>query len=66
MAEIAERSGPNNTLGEIIQSEDVSAVFIWLSSDDVRFVTGIKLPVAAGATAIYRSKTGVPGFPASR
>lgn len=52
MAEIAEQSGPDNLLGEIIQPEDVSAAFMWLSSDDARFVTGVALPVAAGATAI--------------
>lgn len=52
MAEVAEQSGPDNVLGEIIQPEDVSAAFMWLSSDDARFVTGIALPVAAGATAI--------------
>jgi SDR family mycofactocin-dependent oxidoreductase len=52
MAEVAEQSGPDNVLGEIVQPEDVSAAFMWLSSDDARFVTGIALPVAAGATAI--------------
>ncbi|WP_276282502.1 mycofactocin-coupled SDR family oxidoreductase [Halorussus caseinilyticus] len=52
MAEVAEQSGPDNVLGEIVQPEDVSAAFVWLSSDDARFVTGIALPVAAGATAI--------------
>jgi NAD(P)-dependent dehydrogenase (short-subunit alcohol dehydrogenase family) len=52
MAEIAEQSGPDNVLGEIIEPEDVSAAVLWLASDDARFVTGIGLPVAAGATAI--------------
>lgn len=52
IAEIAEQSGPDNLLGEIIQPEDVSAAFLWLSSDDARFVTGVALPVAAGATAV--------------
>ncbi|WP_101297253.1 mycofactocin-coupled SDR family oxidoreductase [Halegenticoccus soli] len=52
IAEIAEQSGPDNVLGDIIQAEDVSAAFMWLSSDDARFVTGIALPVAAGATAV--------------
>jgi NAD(P)-dependent dehydrogenase (short-subunit alcohol dehydrogenase family) len=52
MAEIAEQSGPDNVLGEIIQPKDVSAAFMWLSSDDAQFVTGIALPVAPGATAI--------------
>ncbi len=52
IAEIAEQSGPDNLLDEIIQPEDVSAAFMWLSSDDARFVTGVALPVAAGATAL--------------
>jgi len=52
LAAVAEQSGPDNVLGEILQPEDVSAAFMWLSSDDARFVTGIALPVAAGATAI--------------
>jgi len=52
MADIAERSGPDNLLGEIIQPEDVSAAFMFLSSDEARFVTGVALPVAAGATAL--------------
>jgi SDR family mycofactocin-dependent oxidoreductase len=51
VAELAEQSGPDNVLGDIVQSEDVSEAFMWLSSDDARFVTGIALPVAAGATA---------------
>lgn len=52
LAELAEQSGPDNVLDEIIQPEDVSAAFMWLSSDDSRFVTGIALPVAAGSTAL--------------
>ena len=52
MAEVAAESGPDNVLGEILTPADVSAAFMWLSSDDARFVTGIGLPVAAGATAI--------------
>ena len=52
MGEIAEQSGPDNLLGEIIEPEDVSAAFMWLSSDDARYVTGIVLPVAAGATTL--------------
>ena len=51
-AEIAEQSGPDNLLGEILDPEDISAAFMWLSSDDARFVTGVALPVAAGATAL--------------
>ncbi len=52
IAAIAEQSGPDNLLDEILQPEDVSAAFMWLSSDDARFVTGVALPVAAGATAL--------------
>ena len=52
MGEIAERSSPDPELTEIIQPEDVSAAFMWLSSEDARFVTGIALPVAAGTTAL--------------
>lgn len=52
IAEIADQSGSDNLLGDILQPEDVSAAFMWLSSDDARFVTGISLPIAAGATAI--------------
>ena len=52
MGEIAEQSGPDNVLGDILQPEDISAAFMWLSSEDARYVTGIALPVAAGATAM--------------
>lgn len=52
MAELAEQSGSDNLFSDIIQPEDVSAAFMWLSSDDARFVTGTTLPVAAGATII--------------
>lgn len=52
IAEIAEQSGPDNVLGEIVEPEDISAAFMWLSSEDARFVTGIALPVDGGATAI--------------
>ena len=52
MASLAEQSGPDNILGEILRPEDVSAAFMWLSSEDAAFVTGIALPVAAGATIL--------------
>lgn len=51
-AELAAQSGEDNVLGDIVSPVDVSAAFMWLSSEDARFVTGIALPVAAGATAI--------------
>jgi hypothetical protein len=46
----------------------VSAAFVWLSSDDARFVTGVGLPVAAGATAIRDAFVGGlgPATPADR
>ena len=50
VAEIAEQSGPDNLFTDILQPEDVTAAFLWLSSEDARFVTGVALPVAAGAT----------------
>ena len=34
----------------MIQAEDVSAAVLWLVSDEARFVTGVSLPVDAGAT----------------
>lgn len=52
LAELAERAGPENLLGEIVEPEDVSEAFLWLSSDAARFVTGIALPVAGGSTAL--------------
>lgn len=52
LAALAEQSGADNLLGDIVQPEDVSAAVMWLSSDDARFVTGIGLPVAAGATTL--------------
>jgi SDR family mycofactocin-dependent oxidoreductase len=52
IAAIAEQSGPDNLFTEILQPEDVSAAFLWLSSEDARFVTGVTLPVAAGATVM--------------
>ncbi|WP_254546578.1 mycofactocin-coupled SDR family oxidoreductase [Halomarina pelagica] len=52
IAAIAEQSGPDNLFSDILQPEDVSAAFMWLSSDDARFVTGTAIPVAAGATAL--------------
>lgn len=52
LAEIASYTQPDSLLGEILTPPDVSAAFMWLSSEDARFVTGIALPVAAGATAV--------------
>ncbi len=52
VAAIAEDAGTSNFLGEIIEPRDVSAAFMWLSSDDARYVTGVALPVAGGTTAV--------------
>lgn len=43
---------PDNLFTDILQPEDVSAAFTWLSSEDARFATGVALPVAAGATTL--------------
>ncbi|MFD1600179.1 mycofactocin-coupled SDR family oxidoreductase [Halobellus rarus] len=50
--EIGELGGPLNVLapGEMIEPEDISEAYMWLSSDAARYVTGIALPVDAGAT----------------
>jgi len=52
VAEMAGKTGPDNLLGDIVESADVTAAFMWLSSEEARYVTGIALPVAAGATAV--------------
>jgi SDR family mycofactocin-dependent oxidoreductase len=51
--EITELSGPMNVLepGAMIEPEDISEAYMWLSSDAARYVTGIALRVDAGATA---------------
>ncbi|WP_232685656.1 mycofactocin-coupled SDR family oxidoreductase [Halobacterium zhouii] len=52
LGELAEQSGTDNLFEDILQPEDVSNAFLWLSSEDAQFVTGIALPVDAGATAL--------------
>ncbi|PSP26925.1 SDR family mycofactocin-dependent oxidoreductase [Halobacteriales archaeon QH_2_65_14] len=51
--EIGALSGPLNVIepGELIEARDISEAYMWLSSDAARYVTGIALPVDAGATA---------------
>jgi NAD(P)-dependent dehydrogenase (short-subunit alcohol dehydrogenase family) len=55
MEEMARVGGPSNLFGDeemfLIQPEDVTAAFLWLSSEAARHVTGIALPVDAGFTA---------------
>ena len=44
-------AGSSNLLDvRVVQPEDVSAAVLWLVSDDARYVTGVTLPVDAGAT----------------
>jgi SDR family mycofactocin-dependent oxidoreductase len=50
VAELAEQSGPDNLLGDIVPPEGVSNAVLWLASDHARYVTGVALPVAVGAT----------------
>ena len=52
LAETAAYTQPDSLFDEILSPADVTAAFMWLSSEDARFVTGIALPVAAGATAV--------------
>ncbi|MHC3438618.1 mycofactocin-coupled SDR family oxidoreductase [Natrialbaceae archaeon A-gly3] len=53
LEEIAGLTGPFNVFGEggMIDSEDITEAYLWLSSDAARYVTGIELPVDAGMTA---------------
>ena len=49
----AQLAGPFNLFdpGEMAESRDISEAYMWLSSDAARYVTGIYLPVDAGAVA---------------
>ncbi|OTF01991.1 mycofactocin-coupled SDR family oxidoreductase [Halorubrum sp. SD683] len=53
LEEMGELTGPMNVFepGEMIEEQDISEAYMWLSSDAARYVTGIALPVDAGATA---------------
>ena len=53
MEEMGAFSGPWSVFEgvEMIDSEDISEAYMWLSSDAARYVTGIALPVDAGMTA---------------
>ena len=52
LEEMGEMAGPMNIFepGEMIEPRDISEAYMWLSSDAARYVTGIALPVDAGAT----------------
>ncbi|NHX37474.1 MULTISPECIES: mycofactocin-coupled SDR family oxidoreductase [Halolamina] len=45
--------GPYNIFepGEMVDAQDITEAYMWLSSDAARYVTGITLPVDAGFTA---------------
>jgi len=53
LEEMGELTGPMNVFepGEMIEPRDITEAYLWLSSDAARYVTGIALPVDAGATA---------------
>jgi len=53
LAELGELAGPFNVLdpGEMLDPDDISEAYMWLSSDAARYVTGIALPVDAGFSA---------------
>jgi NAD(P)-dependent dehydrogenase (short-subunit alcohol dehydrogenase family) len=45
-------TGPWNLFDEgMIEAQDISEAYMWLSSDAARYVTGIALPVDAGMLA---------------
>ena len=51
--EAIEMTGPWNIFNpdEMIESQDITEAYLWLSSDAARYVTGIALPVDAGMLA---------------
>jgi SDR family mycofactocin-dependent oxidoreductase len=53
LGELGELAGPFNVLdeGELLEPDDISQAYMWLSSDAARYVTGIALPVDAGFSA---------------
>jgi len=53
LEEMGELTGPMNVMdpGEMIEEEDISEAYMWLSSDAARYVTGVSLPVDAGMLA---------------
>ena len=53
MDEMGAMAGPFNVLdpGEMVDAQDITEAYLWLSSDAARYVTGITLPVDAGFLA---------------
>ncbi|ADB62714.1 short-chain dehydrogenase/reductase SDR (plasmid) [Haloterrigena turkmenica DSM 5511] len=53
LEEMGEMTGPFNLFGDggMIESQEISEAYLWLSSDAARYVTGVALPVDAGYTA---------------
>jgi len=51
--EMGELTGPSNVFDPeaMLEEQDISEAYLWLSSDAARYVTGISLPVDAGFTA---------------
>lgn len=53
MDEMGAMAGPFNVIdqGEMVDAQDITEAYLWLSSAAARYVTGITLPVDAGFTA---------------
>jgi SDR family mycofactocin-dependent oxidoreductase len=53
LEELGAMTGPWNVFGDggMIDAQDISEAYMWLSSDAARYVTGIALPVDAGFTS---------------
>jgi SDR family mycofactocin-dependent oxidoreductase len=52
LSSVSDASGSMNVIDEqLLDPRDVTAAFLWLSSDAARYVTGVTLPVDAGMTA---------------
>ena len=47
---LAQASGTNMLPIQFLQAEDVSNAVVWLMSDQAQWITGVTLPVDAGAT----------------
>jgi NAD(P)-dependent dehydrogenase (short-subunit alcohol dehydrogenase family) len=47
---LAQASGANMLPTRFLQADDVSNAVVWLMSDQAKWITGVTLPVDAGAT----------------